>query len=113
LLSPVYLATDCARTVIAADLLCFWRMTDKHLEQLAKEIEMSLQNGAVTEQDRTVLKQVHSELQAALVVPDPLASPPVGLREQLSRAIEQLEGEHPRLTSLLSKSLDLLSELGI
>jgi len=62
---------------------------------------------------RVLLKRVHSELQAALVVPAPLASPPVGLRDQLSRAIEQLEGEHPRLTSLLSKSLDLLSEVGI
>jgi hypothetical protein len=105
--------SDSACTVIAADLLCFRRMTDKHLEQLAEEIETSLQSGAVTEQDRTVLKQVHSELQAALAVPVPLASPPAGLRDQLSRAIEQLEGEHPRLTSLLSKSLDLLSDVGI
>jgi len=88
-------------------------MTDKHLEELASEIETSLQSGAVTEQDRTVLKQVQCELQAVLAVPAPFASPPAGLRDQLSRAIGQLEGEHPRLTSLLSKSLDLLSDVGI
>jgi hypothetical protein len=112
LILAVRLARDCTRTVTAADLLCFRRMTDKHLEQLAEEIETSLQSGAVTEQDRTVLKRVHSELQAALAVPA-LASPQVGLRDQLRRAIEQLEGEHPRLTGLLSKSLDLLSDVGI
>jgi hypothetical protein len=88
-------------------------MTDKHLKELASEIETSLQNGAVTEEDHAVLKQVHSELQVVLSAPAPLASPPSGLRDKLTQAIERLEGEHPRLTSLLSKSLDALSDVGI
>ena len=88
-------------------------MTDKHLKDLATEIETSLQNDAVTEADRAVLEQVHPELQAVLARPAPLASRPAGLRDKLSHAIERLEGEHPRLTSLLSKSLDVLSDVGI
>jgi hypothetical protein len=88
-------------------------MTDKHLKELASEIKTSLQSNAVTERDRAVLEQVHSELQTVLAAPAPLASSPVGLRDKLTRAIEHLEGEHPRLTSLLSKSLDLLSDVGI
>lgn len=87
-------------------------MTDKHLKDLAAEIETSLQSGAVTEGDRAVLEQVHSEVQAALSTPAPRTAP-VSLRDKLNDAIERLEGEHPRLTSLLSKSLDALSDLGI
>jgi HPt (histidine-containing phosphotransfer) domain-containing protein len=88
-------------------------MTDKHLKELATEIETSLQSGAVTDQDRAVLKQVQSELQTVLGAPASLASPPSGLRDKLTQVIERLEGEHPRLTSLLSKSLDALSDVGI
>jgi hypothetical protein len=88
-------------------------MSDKHLEELAGEIGSSLQGGAVTERDRAVLEPLHTELQAALAAPTPQAKPPLGLRDKLKHAVEQLEGEHPRLTSLLSKSLDLLSDVGI
>lgn len=88
-------------------------MTEKHLKDLASEISASLQDGAVAEKDRVVLEQVHSELQAVLSTPVPVAEQPHGLRDKLRRAIEQLEGDHPRLTSLLSKSLDLLSDVGI
>lgn len=88
-------------------------MTDKHFEELASEIRASLQGGAVAEKDRAVLEQVHTELQAVLSAPSTAVEPPQGLREKLTRAIEHLEGDHPRLTSLLSKSLDLLSDIGI
>jgi hypothetical protein len=87
-------------------------MTDKHLKELAGEIGVSLQSPAVNERDRAVLEQVHTELQAVLAEPAP-AKPPLGLRDKLKQAIEQLEGEHPRLTSLLSTSLDALSDVGI
>jgi predicted glycosyltransferase len=85
-------------------------MTDKHLKELASEIGASLQDDAVAEGHRAVLEQVHSELQAVLAEP---AKPPLGLRDKLTQALEQLEGEHPRLTSLLSKALDMLSDVGI
>ena len=88
-------------------------MTDKHLEELADEIKASLRDGAVAEHNRTALEQVHSELQAVLGGAAPVAEPPLDLRNKLKRAIEQLESDHPRLTSLLSKSLDMLSEVGI
>jgi hypothetical protein len=88
-------------------------MIDKHLEELSNEIKASLQDGAVAEQDRAVLEQVHSELQAVLGTPAQGAEPPLGLRDKTTRAIEQLESDHPRLTNLLSKSLDLLSDVGI
>ena len=87
-------------------------MTDKHLKDLAAELQTSLKNGAVSEADRTVLEQVHTEVQAALSDPAPRPAP-VSLREKLQDAIERLEGEHPHITSLLSKSLDALSDLGI
>ena len=58
-------------------------MTDKHLEELATEIKAS----AVAEKDRAVLEQVHTELQAVLSSPAPVAAPPLGLRDKLTRAI--------------------------
>jgi len=84
-------------------------MTQKHLKDLANEIESSLQKGSVSESDRSVLEQVHTEIQAALAAP----SQPDSLRDWLSHAVERLEGEHPRLTTLLSKALDVLSDVGI
>lgn len=84
-------------------------MTQKHLKDLANEIESSLQQGSVSERDRSVLEQVHSEIQAALAAP----AQPENLRDRLNHAVERLEGEHPRLTSLLSKALDVLSDVGI
>ncbi|HET8939842.1 MAG TPA: DUF4404 family protein [Polyangiales bacterium] len=88
-------------------------MTDKHLEELADEIKASLQAGAVADKKREALEQVHSELQAMIGTAAPVAKPPRDLRNKLKRAIEQLESDHPRLTNLLSKSLDLLSDVGI
>ena len=85
-------------------------MPHKHLEDLANQIERSLQSDHVSERDRSVLEQVHSELQTTLARP---ASPPASLRDRLSHAVDRLEGEHPRLTELLSKALDALSDVGI
>ena len=88
-------------------------MTEKHLEELADEIKASLRTGAVVEKDRALLEQVHSELKSVLSTTPEGAKPQQSLREKLAHAIEQLESDHPRLTSLLSKSLDLLSDVGI
>jgi CTP:molybdopterin cytidylyltransferase MocA len=88
-------------------------MTDKQLKELAHEIDSSLQSDGVSESDRKVLEQVQSELQAVLGAHTAQASAPVNLRERLTQAVERLEGEHPRLTQLLSKTLDVLSDVGI
>jgi hypothetical protein len=88
-------------------------MTHKRLEDLSNEIESSLQSDDVSESDRSVLKQVQSELQSVLAAQAPLARPPLGLRDRLTHALERLEGEHPRLSDLLSKTLDALSDIGI
>lgn len=111
--SPQPLAASLAPTVRADSVLCFTPMTDKHLEELADEIKASLQAGAVADKKREALEQVHSELQAMIGTAAPVAKPPRDLRNKLKRAIEQLESDHPRLTNLLSKSLDLLSDVGI
>ena len=88
-------------------------MTDEHLKELATEIKTSLQSPAVTQSDRAVLEQVHSELQAVLSTPAAGDNPPRGLRDKLLHAIERLEGEHPRLTSLLAQSLEALTDIGL
>jgi hypothetical protein len=88
-------------------------MTDKHLQELAAEIRTSLQDTALDGEDRAVLQRLHSELQAVLGTPAQSTEPSLTLRDKLARAVEHLEGDHPRLTSLLSKSLDLLSDVGI
>lgn len=88
-------------------------MPHKHLEDLADQIESSLQSDDVSERDRGVLEQVQSELQTALAAPTRLANSPASLRDRLGQAVDRLEGEHPRLTELLSKALDALSDVGI
>lgn len=88
-------------------------MTQKYLKDLATQIESSLQSADLSERDRSVLEQVQSDLQAALAAPAPHVNPPASLRERLAQAVDRLEGEHPRLTDLLSKTLDVLSDVGI
>lgn len=88
-------------------------MPPKHLEDLADQIESSLRSDDVSERDRVVLEQVQSDLQTALAAPAQLTSSPASLRERLSQVVDRLEGEHPRLTDLLSKALDALSDVGI
>jgi hypothetical protein len=88
-------------------------MPEKHLEDLADQIESSLQSDDVSERDRAVLEQVQSELHTVLAAPAPLTSAPSSLRDRLGQAVDRLEGEHPRLTELLSKALDALSDVGI
>ena len=88
-------------------------MPQKHLEDLANQIESSLQSASVSERDRSVLEQVQTELQTALATPSQLKSAPASLRDRLGHAVDRLEGEHPRLTELLSKALDALSDVGI
>jgi hypothetical protein len=78
-------------------------MTEKHLDDLAEQIERSLKSDDVSARDRSLLEQVQSELQA----------PSASLRNRLTQAVDRLEGEHPRLTELLSKALDALSDVGI
>ena len=87
-------------------------MPDEHLKNLAHEIEDSLRSPAVPERDRALLEDVHAELKTALSSP-PQSVGTASLRNKLSVAVERLEGEHPRLTSLLSKTLDALSDIGV
>jgi hypothetical protein len=87
-------------------------MTDERLKDLAHEIEDSLRSPAVPERDRALLEDVHAELKTALSsLPQSVQTG--SLRSKLRVAIERLEGEHPHLTSLLSKALDALSDIGV
>jgi ElaB/YqjD/DUF883 family membrane-anchored ribosome-binding protein len=91
-------------------------MTAKTLQDLLTEVETVLRDSATSAKDRTVLDNVRTELKAALTSvttqpPAPAEAPT--LRSQLQEAVENLEREHPRLTSLLARTLDLLSDVGV
>jgi hypothetical protein len=86
-----------------------FRMTQRHLKELIAEIEASLQSDAITPPDRAMLEQVHADLTASLIADQPAP----GLRNTLNAAIERLENEHPQLTTLLAKALDVLSDVGL
>jgi hypothetical protein len=98
------------------------RMPDRTLEQLLVEVDAALASDHLSDADRTLLERVRQDLAAAKHAP---ATPPVAaaqpsaragssqLRETLSSAIERLETQHPRLTSLLGKTLDALSDVGL
>lgn len=94
-------------------------MTAKPLQDLLNEVETVLRVGALSAHDRVVLDQVRAELAAALASQSSQASDPPertavpSLRTQLQDALENLERDHPRLTGLVARTLDVLSDLGL
>ena len=86
-------------------------MDPKALEELIAEIDSSLE-GNLSSADRARLEQVRADLATALAAELEEHHAP-SLRARLRSALEQLEGEHPQLTSLLGKTLDALSDVGV
>jgi hypothetical protein len=93
--------------------LCFAAgMPTKSLEELQVEVEAALRSASMKEDDRALLKQVQSDLQTALAKPEQ-AHVPHTLRESLREAIDRFQSDHPGLTSMLAKTLDTLSDIGV
>ncbi|HKP58400.1 MAG TPA: DUF4404 family protein [Polyangiales bacterium] len=88
-------------------------MPDKRLHELVVELDQTLRaGGAISAEDRALLERVHRELEATLARPSSPQPPPT-LRGNLRTALERVQAEHPRLSGLLSATLDALSDLGV
>ena len=89
-------------------------VSPRPLGELLGELSSALRTGTLSEADRVALERVHADLDAALHTRrQPSAAAPHGLRDELRSTIERLEREHPRLTAILGRLLDRLSELGL
>jgi hypothetical protein len=87
-------------------------MPTKPLQELLLELDETLRSGGtINDEDRELLEQLHEDLNAVLG-PEP-APEPHTLREHISDAIVRVQAEHPRLSNLLSATLDALSDLGL
>lgn len=76
------------------------------------ELDTTLRsNRALSAEDRVLLERAHAELEVALAATPTAATPK--LRQSLSDTLQRLQIEHPRLSSLLSATLDTLSDLGV
>jgi hypothetical protein len=88
-------------------------MPDKRLQELVVELDKTLRaGGAISAEDRELLERVHRELEVTLARPSS-PEPPATLRGNLRTALERVQAEHPRLSGLLSATLDALSDLGV
>lgn len=88
-------------------------MPDKRLHELAVELDQTLRaGGTISDEDRDLLERVHRELEITLARPS-APEPPPTLRGNLRTALERVQAEHPRLSGLLSATLDALSDLGV
>ena len=86
-------------------------MPDKTIHELLVELEASLRGGdAINDEDRALVRDLHADLNAAVAKP---AAAPANLRPNLSAAVDSLSARHPRLSSLLSRALDALSDVGL
>ena len=87
-------------------------MSDKSIHELLTELEASLRGGqAISEQDRELLGKVHAEVSAAVRAKPGHSVPSV--KPGVQTAIDQLSAKYPHLSSLLSRTLDALSDLGV
>jgi hypothetical protein len=87
-------------------------MPTKPLQELLLELDETLRSGGtIKDEDRELLEQLHVDLTAVLG-PEPTPEPHT-LRDHISDAIDRVQAEHPRLSSLLSATLDALSDLGL
>jgi hypothetical protein len=88
-------------------------MPAQSIHELLAELESTLRSGRnLSEAERARLMQVHADLKAA-VSEYPSTVPPHPLGERVRDAIDRLQAEHPRLSSLLTAALDALSDLGV
>jgi hypothetical protein len=89
-------------------------MPDKRLQELVVELDKTLRaGGAISAEDRALLERVHRELEITLASRPSSPEPPASLRGNLRTALERVQAEHPRLSGLLSATLDALSDLGV
>jgi Domain of unknown function (DUF4404) len=87
-------------------------MADQKLRELMTELDATLQSGRqISDEDRALLERAHAEVGVALSV-KPIAPTP-HLRQSVGDALQRLQIEHPRLSNLLSATLDALSDLGV
>jgi hypothetical protein len=87
-------------------------MADRTLRELMTELDATLRSGReLSAEDRALLERAHAELAAALAA-KPVAAT-AGLRTSVGDALQRLQIEHPRLSSLLSATLDALSDVGV
>ena len=87
-------------------------MSSKSLQTLVHEIEETLRaGGPIKQDDRDLLMQLKRDLNAVLDAQPMTGTSP--LRDRLSDAVNRLQADHPRLSSLLSATFDALSDLGV
>jgi hypothetical protein len=85
-------------------------MSDRSLRDTLVELETALRDRALDPQERARLQGLHAQLESALRQPK---AAPGSLRGELDAALARAEGDHPQLTSVLSRLLDTLSEIGL
>lgn len=85
-------------------------MSERSLRDTLAELEAALKDRALDPQERTRLQGLHAQLQAAL---NQRKAAPGSLRRELDDALARAQGDHPQLTGVLSRLLDMLSEIGV
>jgi len=97
-------------------------MPARSLQELLSELEATLNSGSVSQQDRILLERVQADLTAAHKTQPATAQTtqtaqttaiPHTLPDNLREAIDRLQVEHPKLSSVLSNALNALSDLGV
>jgi hypothetical protein len=90
-------------------------MTDpkRKLTDILHELHESLERSPELGDDaREALRDAASDISEALDQEEP-SERDQGFAEQLNQALERFEGEHPKLTAVVGRIADALSDLGI
>lgn len=86
-------------------------MTDQNLRKLLEQLHEELaRTESVDEKGRELLGHVNEDMKKFL---DPNQENPKALLDQLQKAIDHFEVEHPAITTALSQILNALSNAGI
>lgn len=85
-------------------------MPERKLTQIVNELTGHLDTSDDLDDDaREALRTAAAAIQGALASEEPTGSQLAGLRERL----ERFEGDHPRITEVVRRLVDQLSEMGI
>lgn len=85
-------------------------MSSDHLRTLLAELQAELsRTEAVDDRSRELLRDVDTEIRAALERADGHES----LGERLRETVERFEGTHPQLSEAVGRVLDALVKMGI
>jgi hypothetical protein len=86
-------------------------MTDQNLQKLLEQLHEELaRTESVDEKGRELLGHVNEDIKKFL---DPDQENPRTLLDQLQKAIDHFEVDHPAITAALSQVLNTLSNAGI